>query len=152
MTSPADLEKAEYRSIIELPILWGGQDAFGHVNNTIPIRWFESARIAYLEHSGMVGLLEEIKLGPILAAIRCDYRRQLRYPDTVWIGAKVTRVGNSSLVMAHAVWSDKWQAVAAEGDSTIVIFDYSANRPRRVPEQIRTAIATFEQRPDLAKQ
>jgi len=149
VTAPTHLEKAEYRSIIQLPILWGDQDAFGHVNNTIPIRWFESSRIAYLEHSGMIGLLDVIKLGPILAAIRCDYRRQLRYPDSVWIGAKVTRVGNSSLVMAHAVWSEKWQAIAAEGDSTIVVFDYSANRPRRVPPQIRAAIAVFEQRPEL---
>jgi len=149
VAAPADLEKDNYHSIISLPILWGDQDAFGHVNNTIPIRWFESSRIAYLGHSGMEKLLEQIQLGPILAAIRCNYRRQLRYPDTVWIGAKVTRVGNSSLEMAHAVWSEQWQAVAAEGDSTIVVFDYATNRPRRVPAEVRQAIAAFEQRPDL---
>jgi acyl-CoA thioester hydrolase len=151
MESPAELQNAGYHSIIQLPVLWGDQDAFGHVNNTIPIRWFESSRIAYLEHSGMIKLLEQIQLGPILAAIRCNYKRQLRYPDTIWVGGKITRLGNSSLDMAHAVWSEHWQAIAAEGDSTIVVFDYAANKPRRVPVQVREAIAAFEQRPDLAK-
>jgi acyl-CoA thioester hydrolase len=51
--------------------------------------------------------------------------------------------------MSHAVWSEKWQAIAADGDSTIVVFDYDANRPRRVPQQVRAAIAAFEQRPEL---
>ena len=51
-------ELADFPVVIALPVQWGDQDAFGHVNNTIPIRWFESSRIAYLEHSGM-GLLFE---------------------------------------------------------------------------------------------
>ena len=151
MDQPIDLRNAAYHSIMHLPVLWGDQDALGHVNNTIPIRWFESARIAYFEQSGMDVLLEESQLGPILASIRCDYRRQLRYPDSVWIGAKVTRLGNSSLVMAHAVWSDQLQAIAAEGDSTIVVFDYAANQSRRIPGLVRGAIAAFEQRPELAE-
>jgi acyl-CoA thioester hydrolase len=133
-----------YRSIIQLPIQWGDQDAFGHVNNTIPIRWFESSRIAYLDHSGMDALLEAAGLGPILASIRCDYRRQLRYPDTVWVGAKVTQLKNSSLTMVHTVWSEREQSVAAEGDSTVVVFDYQANRPRRIPNEIRQALSRFE--------
>ena len=32
--------------VIRFPVHWGDQDAFGHVNNTVPLRWFESARIA----------------------------------------------------------------------------------------------------------
>ena len=32
---------------INLPVLWGDQDAFRHVNNIVYLRWFESARIAY---------------------------------------------------------------------------------------------------------
>ena len=150
MTTPAQLLNLDYRSVIQLPVLWGDQDAFGHVNNTIPIRWFESSRIAYMEHTGMGSLLQQMQIGPILASIRCNYRKQLHYPDAVWIGAKITRLGNSSMVMDHAVWSEQWQDIAADGDSTVVVFDYQANRPRRVPEAVRQAIVAFEQRPDLS--
>jgi acyl-CoA thioester hydrolase len=62
------------------------------------------------------------------------------------IGARVTRLGRSSLTMAHAVWSDRQQAIVADGDSAIVIFDYASQRPVRISESIREAIATLEGR------
>ena len=144
MTRPAEL--AEHPVAISLPVLWGDQDAFGHVNNTIPIRWFESARIAYIETPEIADLLQREKVGPILAAIACNYRRQIKYPDTVLVGARVTRLGRSSLTMAHAVWSQSQQALAADGESTIVIFDYAAQRPVRISEAMRAAIANLEGR------
>ena len=79
----------DYPIVIALPILWGDQDAFGHVNNTVPIRWFESW-IAYLEHGGLGHIMDSSGLGPILAAISCNYRRQMHYPDTVHVGSRVS--------------------------------------------------------------
>ena len=47
---------ATYRVVIALPVFWGDQDAFGHVNNNAYFRWFESARIAYSERIGLLDL------------------------------------------------------------------------------------------------
>lgn len=135
-----------YPLVIPLPIVWGDQDAFGHVNNTVPIRWFESARIAYWERVGLGHHTDPTGLGPILAAINCNYRRQLHYPDTVHIGARVSRIGRTSLVMDHAVFSERWNAIAAEGSSTIVMFDYTTNKPRRMPAELRAAVESLEGR------
>jgi acyl-CoA thioester hydrolase len=134
----------DYPLVIVLPVLWGDQDAFGHVNNTLPIRWFESARIAYVERSGIGHLMKANGLGPILAAISCNYRRQLHYPDSVHIGARVSRLGRSSMVMEHAVYSERLGEIAADGTSTVVMFDYAANRPRRIPDDVRDAIERVE--------
>lgn len=142
MSSPADL--ADFPVVITLPVLWGDQDAFGHVNNTVPIRWFESARIAYIETPEIAELLKREKVGPILAAIACNYRRQITYPDTVSIGARVTRLGGASLTMVHKVWSEQQRAIVADGESTIVIFDYAAQRPTRISDPLRTAMAKLE--------
>lgn len=131
---------------LELPVLWGDQDAFGHVNNTLALRWFESSRIAYLEASGLDRLMADMKLGPILAAASCNYRRQITYPDRIWIGATVQQIGRSSMVMHHEIYTEANQAVATDGTSTVVLFDYQANRPRRVPDPMRTVIAEFEGR------
>jgi acyl-CoA thioesterase FadM len=47
--------------------------------------------------------------------------------------------------MEHAIYSDSWQElVVADGDSVIVIFDYKANHPRRIPDVIRQSIESFE--------
>jgi acyl-CoA thioester hydrolase len=137
-------ELAEFPIVISLPVLWGDQDALGHVNNTVPIRWFESARIAYIEAPEITELLQRDKVGPILASIRCDYRRQITYPDAVRIGARITRLGRSSLTMVHAVWSESQQAIAATGESAIVIFDYAAQRPVRISDEMRAAVAKLE--------
>ncbi len=135
---------ADYPVVVDLPIQWGDQDAFGHVNNLVPFRWFESSRIAYLQESQVGNLMDRNGLGPILASITCNYRRQLHYPDTVFIGSRVTKIGRTSMTIDHAVYSEKLQVITTDGVSTIVIFDYKANRPVRVPDELRQACAKRE--------
>lgn len=137
----------DYPIVVTLPIQWGDQDAFGHVNNTVAIRWFESARIAYIESGELGHLMEAGGMGPILVSITCNYRRQLHYPDTVHIGARVTKLGRTSMIMEHAVYSEHLKEIAADGTSTIVAFDYKANRPIRIPDELRLACERQEGRP-----
>ena len=40
---------ADYPVVVETPVAWGEMDAFGHVNNIVYFRYFETARIAYFE-------------------------------------------------------------------------------------------------------
>jgi acyl-CoA thioester hydrolase len=142
VSKPSEL--ADFPIVISLPIQWGEMDSFGHVNNAVHIRWFESARIAYLEQSGMSQMMSGVGLGPILASITCHYRRQLNYPDTVHVGARITRIGRSSMTMAHAVYSETLGAIASDGDSVVVVFDYSSNKPQRMPDDVRAVIEKLE--------
>ena len=137
-----------YRVLLEIPVWWGDQDAFGHVNNTVYLRWFESARIEYSNRIGLTTMMKERRIGPILAALQCDFRSQLTYPDVVSVGVKVSRVGRTSLTMEHRIVSRRLGAIAAEGSSTLVVFDYSANRPTPVPDEIRRAIELLEKGED----
>jgi acyl-CoA thioester hydrolase len=132
--------------VVSIPVLWGDMDSFQHVNNAVFFRWFETARIVYLENTQLYEQLKATGLGPILAAINCNYRRQLRYPDTVLVGARVTRLGRSSMTMVHAAYSVNQAAIAAEGDSTIVCFDYKAGKPSPAPEAVRQRLAQIEGR------
>jgi acyl-CoA thioester hydrolase len=134
----------DFRSTITLPVQWGEQDLFGHVNNVVYFRWFESSRIKYLEQIGLPDLMTRERIGPILAQIGCNYRRQLTYPDTVEIGSRITRFGRTSFTMVNAIWSQRQQAIVADGESTIVVFDYNAQKPTPIPDAIRTAIELFE--------
>jgi acyl-CoA thioester hydrolase len=119
-------------------------DPIGHVNNTRFFRWFESARVAYLDRA----LVETGKLpaavGPILAAIHCNYRRQVVYPDTIDVAARISRLGNSSMTMEHRLVSHAHGKLAAEGESVVVMFDYEAQRPVRISATVRQAIEQFE--------
>ena len=135
---------------LTLPVQWGDQDAFGHVNNTVYLRWFESARIAYSHRVGFEQLDATQTVAPILAAISCNYRKQIRFPDTVHIGARITKIGRTSMTMEHRVVSGQLRGIAAEGDSVVVTYDYVEKKPIPVPIALREAIAKLEHKVELA--
>ena len=127
---------------ISRPVQWGEQDGFGHINNMHFIRWFESARIAYLLKCEIEMTSERI--GPILASVSCNFRKQVKFPDTVTVGARVTRIGRSSMRIEHQLWSEQHQVVAADGDSTVVMFDYQEQCPFEIPRELRTRVEALE--------
>ncbi len=137
---------AEYPIVTTIPVLWGDEDAFAHVNNLAYLRWCETARVEYMRRVAFWTETPSTGTGPIIASVKCDYKAPLTYPDTVDVGTRVTAIGNSSVRIDQVVVSRKLQAVAALVDSTVVLLDYSLGRPVRVPEEIRAAIGALEGR------
>jgi acyl-CoA thioester hydrolase len=135
---------ANYPVVLDWPVQWGDQDALGHVNNTIYFRWCESARIAYLQRLGLGDWMQPTTLGPILAHIDCNYKRQLHFPDTVRIGSRISRMGRTSLTMEHSLVSLAQNAVVAESTSVIVVFNYQTQRPTPIPDDVRAAVERLE--------
>jgi acyl-CoA thioester hydrolase len=148
MKLPASIEPllAGFHVVVSVPVQWGDQDAFAHVNNTVYFRWFEVARIAYIERIGFGDRHRAENVGPILASASCEYRRPVTYPDTVFVGVKTTRIGRSSIGMEQAIVSQKQGVVVAEGKSTLVIIDYQTHTSHAVPPLVRQNIAALEGR------
>lgn len=135
---------AGYPVVVTIPVQWGDQDAFGHVNNTVFLRWMEAGRIAYFSEARMVHDALGAGRGPILAAVACNFRRQVTYPDEVRVGSRVARIGTSSLVLEQAIASVRLGALVADGTSTVVNFDYAAGKSCTVPDELRRAIEAIE--------
>lgn len=135
---------AGYPVVIHMPVEWGDQDPFKHVNNIVYLRWCETARVVYLQRIGMWKMIEDEKKGPILAALSCNYRRPVEFPDTVHVGARITRLGNSSFGMEHLIVSEVMNEVVADADSTLVFFDYAENQPLPLPDHLRQAMQMLE--------
>ena len=135
---------ADYPVVVETPVAWGEMDAFGHVNNIVYFRYFETARIAYFEKLNVPEFLGRDPIGPILAETTCQYRAALSYPDTVSIGARVMSIGEDRFVMRYAVFSHRLGRLAAEGEGTMVCYDYRQNRKAAVPEKLRRRIEEVE--------
>jgi acyl-CoA thioester hydrolase len=135
-----------YPLITTIPILWGDEDAFAHVNNLAYLRWCETARVEYMRRVAFWTEKPPAGTGPIIASVKCDYKIPLTYPDTVDVGTRVSAIGNSSIRMEQIVVSHGLQAVAASVESVLVLLDYKAGRTVRVPERVRDAIAVLEGR------
>lgn len=135
---------AGFPVIVRLPVQWGEMDAYGHVNNTVFFRYFESARLAYLERCGFTDSYDEDRIGAILHSTSCRFRTALFYPDTVSVGARAEEVADDRFTMRYLVVSENQGGAAAEGEGVVVSFDYAQRRIAPIPGAVREAIERIE--------
>lgn len=133
-----------YPVTVEIDVAWGDMDAFAHVNNTVYFRWFETARIAYLEGIGVRGDGVPRGVGPILASTHCRFRRPVVHPDRIRAGARVVEIGEDRLHFEHRVVSLSAGRLVAEGGAVVVTYDYSRGEKAPVPGEMRAAIEGLE--------
>ncbi len=133
----------EYPVAVELPVVWGEMDAFGHVNNIVFFRYFETARIEYFLRLGLTNYMEETGIGPILAETSCRYIQPLQFPDTVTVYARIDSMSGSGFTMEYLLVSKK-AGEAARGTGRVVIYDYNNNTKTAIPGTIRKAIVELE--------
>jgi acyl-CoA thioester hydrolase len=138
---------AEFPAVMQIPVQWGDQDAYRHVNNVVSLRWFETARLAYFDAAG-IRQLEDQGLAPILASASLDYHLQLLYPDTILSASRISRVGSKSLTMEHAIYSKGQQEVVTRGTCILVMYDYKLQESVVASDEVRQLIETFESRTD----
>ncbi|MEJ2514008.1 MAG: thioesterase family protein [Gammaproteobacteria bacterium] len=129
---------------VEIPVAWGEMDAFGHVNNMVYFRYFETARIRYFEAVGYIDLAGPAGTGPILAYADCRFRLPLTYPDRVRVGARVSDVSEAGFLMHYRAVSLHHRKVAAEGTGRITSFDYDRQAKAPLPPGVAEAIARLE--------
>ncbi|MFQ5675233.1 MAG: acyl-CoA thioesterase [bacterium] len=133
-----------YSVVLETPVAWGEMDAFQHVNNIVYFRYFESARIVYLEKIGYIEFMERTNRGPILASTQCRFKFPLTYPDRVMIGGRVSSLQVDRFVMDYCVASQRHQKIVAEGQGVVVSYDYELGQKVALPDEIRTRILDLD--------
>ena len=129
---------AGFPIVVEIPIAWGDMDAFGHVNNIMFFRYFETARIEFLYRTGFRG--DDGRPGPILASTQCRFRRPLEFPDTVLVGVRVAELAEDRFTHEYRIVSVKADEVAAEGNGVVVAYDYAARAKTVIPDDVRAKI------------
>jgi acyl-CoA thioester hydrolase len=131
---------AGYPVVIRIPVQWGEMDAYGHVNNTVFFRYFESARIVFLDRCRFLEAYDREKVGAILHSTSCRFRRPLFYPDTAIVAARGTDILEDRFTMEYLMISEDGDAVAAEGSGIIVSFDYVGRKAVPIPDFVTEAL------------
>lgn len=137
---------AGFPVVIELDVGWSDMDSFDHVSNLVYFRYFQDARLTYIERTGWLQLKREVGLGPILKSTSATYRKPLKFPDRVWVGARASEVQEARVTFEHRVVSRAWDALACEGLAVVVSYDYRVEAKCPLPEGVRKAIAEIESR------
>ena len=127
-------------SIARVPmcVRWGDLDAFNHVNNATFLVYAQEARLAWL--AGIDGVWFDETMMPVVAAAQVNFRRQLAWPAQIVVELAATRIGNSSLTIAHRiVAADDRACVYADGDVVMVWVEPASGRSVALPAAIRSA-------------
>lgn len=123
---------------VPMDVRWGDLDAFNHVNNATFLVYAQEARLAWL--GGIDGTWFDETMMPVVAAAQINFRRQLAWPAQIMVELAATRVGTSSLTIAHRIVSAGDRAVVyADGDVVMVWVDPASGRPVPLPAAIRAA-------------
>ncbi len=127
---------------MDIPVAWGEQDLFGHVNNAVYFRWMENVRMHFLDRVGILRSHAEHGKGVILASTTCDFKRPVHWPATMHIRTWATHIGTTSFTLAYLL-ADQQGRTVAEGTSVLVMYDYKAGHKMPIPDAVRAAIGTL---------
>src|SRR5690625_7103838 len=86
----------------EIPLRWGDMDAFGHVNNTLYLRYCEEARFLWLAE-GNISVSPESY--PVVVTIGRSYLRPVVYAGTLRLDGTAAEPGRSSVGADYNVYA-----------------------------------------------
>jgi acyl-CoA thioester hydrolase len=119
----------------EIQVRFSDTDALGHLNNTAYALYAEQGRVDFLDRFRSEGVYL------ILAHISLDFLRQVRFRDSVYVLTRVAKLGRTSITLEQEIYGN--DALAARVRSVVVLFDYDAQKPVPVPDEVRVQLGPF---------
>lgn len=136
-----------YPVITEIPVAWGGEmDALNHVNNVVYFRYLETARIEYFREIALMDEIQNTGIGPVLGETSCRYKLPVTYPDTLYVGSRVSELKDDRFTMEYEIVSKKLGAVTSSGTAKVVMFNFKTNLKANLLPSLVDAIKAIESR------
>jgi acyl-CoA thioester hydrolase len=119
-------------------------DGLGHVNNGMYFTYMEDARTEIFELFNPSLNLPSWNL--IVASARCDFLAQVTFAEWLTVHTWISRVGNSSFVLEHAIRNEQGEYVA-RGQATLIQYDYASKSTVQLSAPVREALSAHSAGP-----
>jgi acyl-CoA thioester hydrolase len=118
-------------------------DPMGHVNNAVYLTYLEQTRFAHWRTLWGFGTPQTPTgmPGVILARVECDYRRSAKYGDMLDVRLTVAELGRTSFKYEYEI-VDAEGRVVVSAKSVQVMYDYVAEKPVPIPDDIRALLVS----------
>jgi acyl-CoA thioester hydrolase len=127
-------------------VRFGDLDAMRHLNNVVFLRYFETARIAYLRElfpAHDPAHPEEGAFGLIFAECHIAYRSPVHFDEELEVHCSIGETRRSSFRVEFAMRVG--ERLAAEGYGVLVGFDYTAQQAAPLPSALRERLEAARQ-------
>jgi acyl-CoA thioester hydrolase len=137
-----DTPRAAFPHFLAIPTRWMDNDVYGHVNNVNYYSFFDTAVNRFLIERGVLDIHEGQVVGFVVET-SCSYFSPIAFPDTVHVGVRVAKLGNSSVRYELALYRNDEALPAAAGHFVHVYVDRGSNRPVPIPDATRAVLQTL---------
>lgn len=137
-------ELSQFPVQLEVEVQWADMDAAQHVNNTVYLRWTETARIAYFIKLGTDVTPLDGSIGYILGWQDCKYIFPVTFPDQIHIGIKIIELGEDWFKMEAHFYSQKHQRIVAISKAKVVTYNYKEQRKMNLTSEMLQGIKALE--------
>lgn len=134
--------RADYRWFTTITTRWMDNDVYHHVNNVQYYSFFDTAVGAFSLERGILKIGESPVVG-LVVETGCRYSAPIAFPDVVHVGLRIARIGNSSVRYEIGIFRNDDDEASAEGFFVHVYVNEKTRKPERIPDCIRTAMATI---------
>jgi acyl-CoA thioester hydrolase len=140
MTSvPATPQRSDFKVLRPMQTRWMDNDQYGHVNNVAYYSYFDSAVNGYLMDVTQTDTRALPAIG-IVAETSCKFLKEISFPDSLQVGLRLEKLGNSSVIYQLAVFRAEDADPSAVGRFVHVYVDEKSRRPIPIPAIIRAAL------------
>ena len=108
-------------------------DALGHINNNTYGVWFESARDPIFHI--FMPKVDISKWNLVMAHSSFDFLKEVFWGKPVIIKTGISKIGNSSLELCHAVYQDG--KLCTTGKAVLIHYDFTTKVSVHIPQNIR---------------
>jgi acyl-CoA thioester hydrolase len=123
-------------------VAFSDTDAQGIVYYGRYLPYFDSARVEYMRHLGL--LLFEPTQEFVMRAVEVDYLAPARFDDLMEVFVRVARIGRTSVTFEMAAYELENDLLLVRSRETLVRIDKQTRRPVPVPDECRQAVLAFE--------
>ena len=140
MKKPIHPIRSNYPLFRTITTRWMDVDSYGHVNNVEYLSYFDTAVNGwYLENE-----LIDMEFGKeifLVVETRCSYLGEIKFPDIIYAGIRVERIGNSSVSYDIGLFRNDENSACAHGEFVHVLVDREHRKPIPLGIQHRELLA-----------
>jgi acyl-CoA thioester hydrolase len=138
-----DTPRSAFPHLLALPTRWMDNDSYGHVNNVNYYSFFDTAVNRFLIDRGVLDIHKDDIVGFVVET-SCSYFSSISFPDTIHVGVRVARLGNSSVRYELALFRNDAALPSAAGHFVHVYVDRRSNQSVPIPGQVRAVLADLQ--------
>ncbi|PPK97969.1 acyl-CoA thioester hydrolase [Kineococcus xinjiangensis] len=140
------------RQRLLISLRWADMDAYRHVNNVELLRILEEARVRVFSQPLGRGGDSMLGTGMVVARHEVEYLASLDYrPEPVAVDLWVHAVGGASFDVGYEVLEPDGGPVYLRATTSLVSYDFTTGRPRRLDDEQRAALEGLRDAPPVLR-